>query len=148
MLSLGGVLLGGGLTVFTQRATQRSAERLERLRQTVATAEARRTEQVQAIKEFMSCAQLAEGAAYHRPERWGEDEGWMVETRGTMDRLWTADRTVVRVGDPGMRAPVRDYGRALNQAVWREVEGMDINEHLEPHKEAFMAAARASLAER
>lgn len=38
------------------------------------------------------------------------------------------------------------YGRALNQAVWREIGDVEVNEHLEEHKIAFMAAARASLA--
>ena len=71
VFSLVGVLLGGGLTPLTQRATQRTTERLEWQRQRAATVEARRAEQIQAIKEFISCAQAAERAAYSRPEHWG-----------------------------------------------------------------------------
>jgi hypothetical protein len=54
LLSLVGVLVGGGLTAFTQRATQRTAERMELRRQQTATTEARRTELIQAIKEFVT----------------------------------------------------------------------------------------------
>ncbi|WP_329491951.1 hypothetical protein OG618_36710 [Kitasatospora sp. NBC_01246] len=145
--SLAGVVRGGALTAFTQRAAQRSADRAEERRRSAATAETRRTEQVQAIQEFLACAQLAERAAYARPEPWGADEdGWMTGAQATMTKLWTADRGVALLCDPALEAPARAYGRALNQAVWRELGDVDVNEHLEEHKNAFMIAARASLA--
>ncbi len=59
--------------------------------------------------------------------------------------LWTADRSVVLLCDATLEAPARAYGRALNQAVWREIGGTEINEYLEDHKSAFMAVARAAL---
>lgn len=75
VVSLAGVALGGGLTALAQRATQRAEER----RQTAATTESRRAEQIDVLKEFVSCAQAAERAAYRRPEPWGDDEdGWMT----------------------------------------------------------------------
>ncbi|MFE6490540.1 hypothetical protein [Streptomyces sp. NPDC057748] len=40
---------------------------------------------------------------------------------------------------------MHSYGRALNQAVWREIGDVEVNEHLEEQKQAFMSAARASL---
>ncbi|MFD9223198.1 hypothetical protein ACFWDI_25060 [Streptomyces sp. NPDC060064] len=147
VLSLTGVVLGGGLTAFAQRATQRSAERTEERRQSAATAEVRRAEQLQAIKEFIACAQDAERAAYRRPEPWGDDEeGWMTHTQAVMTSLWTAERTVVLLCDETLQAPVHVYGRALNQAVWREIDGTEVNEHLEASKTAFMTAARTSMA--
>ncbi|MEU1039688.1 hypothetical protein ACFYP4_08795 [Streptomyces sp. NPDC005551] len=149
VFSLTGVVLGGALTAFTQRATQRSAERAEERRQAAATAEARRAEKLQAIKEFLACAQDAERAAYSRPEPWGDDEdGWMTQAQATMSKLWTADRNVVLLCDPALEAPARAYGRALNQAVWREIGDTEVNKHLEDHKNAFMTAARASLTSR
>ncbi|WP_031075121.1 hypothetical protein [Streptomyces sp. NRRL WC-3742] len=145
--SLAGVVLGGALTAFTQRAAQRSADRAEERRQSAATAETRRAEQVQAIQEFLACAQLAERVAYARPEPWGADEdGWMTRAQAVMTKLWTADRGVVLLCDPALEAPARAYGRALNQAVWREIGDVEANEYLEEHKSAFMIAARASLA--
>ncbi|MFK0045065.1 hypothetical protein ACIQU4_13295 [Streptomyces sp. NPDC090741] len=146
VFSLAGVALGGGLTAFTQRASQRSAERTEERRQAAATAEGRRAEQLQAIKDFIACTQEAERAAYSRPEPWGDDDGWSKPAGATMTRLWVAERHLVLLCDPVLHAPVHAYGRALNEAVWREIGDTEVNEHLEEHKAAFMAAARASLA--
>ncbi len=144
--SLTGVILGGGLTAFTQRAAQRSAERAEGRRLAEATADARRAERLQAIKEFIACAQEAERSAYTRPEPWGGDEdGWMTRTQAVMTKLWTAGGAVELLCDPGLHDPLRAYGRALNQAVWREIGDVEVNEHLEEHKLAFMTAARADL---
>jgi hypothetical protein len=149
VLSLSGVVLGSGLTAFAQRATQRSAERTEERKQAAATAEARRAEQLQAIKEFIACAQAAERAAYRRPEPWGDDEeGWMTQTQPTMTALWTAERTLMLLCDEAVQDPVHVYGRALNQAVWRDIGDTEVNEHLETPKATFMAAARTSLASR
>ncbi|MFF8866276.1 hypothetical protein ACF08B_29985 [Streptomyces sp. NPDC015139] len=145
--SLGGVVLGGVLTAFTERAAQRSADRAEERRRLSATTELRRAEQVQPIKDFLSCAQDAERAAYTRPEPWSADEdGWMTRTQAVMTKLWTADRGVALLCDAALEAPARAYGRALNQAVWREIGDLEVNEHLEEHKNAFLIAARASLA--
>ncbi|WP_227833956.1 hypothetical protein [Nocardia macrotermitis] len=139
--------LGGGLTAFTQRATQRSAERIERRRQAVATAEARRAEQVQAIKDFIACAQKAERAAYRRPQPWGDDEdSWMTRTSPVMTELWIAERAVVLLCAATLQPPIHNYGRELNQAVWREIGDSEVNEFLEEPKAAFMAAARTALA--
>ncbi|MFD3701119.1 hypothetical protein ACFWUZ_34190 [Streptomyces sp. NPDC058646] len=146
IFSLAGVALGGGLTALSQRATQRSAERMEERRQAAATSEARRAEQMQAIKDFIACAQDAERAAYSRPEAWGDDEDWNSTASGVMTRLWIAERHLVLLSDADLHAPAHTYGRALNQAVWREISDVEVNEHLEEHKSAFMAAARASLA--
>ncbi len=149
VFSLTGVVLGGGMTALTQRATQRSAERTEERRHSAATAEARRAEQLQAIKELIACAADAERAAYTRPEPWGDDEcGWMSQAQATMTKLWTATGSLEVLSDPALHAPIRAYGRALNQAVWREIGNTEVNEYLEEHKAAFMTAAQASLSSR
>jgi hypothetical protein len=146
-MSLTGVVLGSGLTAFTQRATMRSAEKTEERRQAAATAEVRRAEKLQAVKEFISCAQEAERAAYRRPEPWGDDEeSWMTRAQTIMTALWTAERTLMLLCDETMQDPVHVYGRALNQAVWRDIGDTEVNEHLETRKAAFMTAARTSLA--
>ncbi|MEV1035520.1 hypothetical protein AB0J01_02440 [Streptomyces sp. NPDC050204] len=146
VLSLTGVALGGGLTALSQRVTQRSAERAEERRLRTATGEARRAEQLHAIKEFIACAQEAERAAYNRPDAWGDDDhGWSGSAGATMTKLWVAERYLVLLCDPDLHSSVHAYVRALNQAVWREIGDTEVNEHLEEHKAAFMTAARASL---
>ncbi|MFG3141942.1 hypothetical protein ACGFZA_37700 [Streptomyces sp. NPDC048211] len=147
VLSLVGVLLGGGLTAFAQRATQRSAERTERHRQVLAVAESRRAERLAVLKEFVACAQQAEQVAYRRPDPWGDDEdGWMTGAGPVMRALWTASDHVMLMCDQRLHDPVRAYGHALNQAVWREIGDTEVNDHLETYKAAFMVAAHSSLA--
>ncbi|MZD06280.1 hypothetical protein GTW43_14430 [Streptomyces sp. SID5785] len=146
LFSLAGVVLGGGLTAWSQRATQRSAERLDERRRVAADREARRTEQVQAVKDFLACVQEAEGVAYRRPEAWGEDEAWHGAASAVMGRLWIAERHLALVCHAGLRDPAQSYAWALNQAVWREIGDIPVNEHVEEHKSAFMDAARAGLA--
>ncbi|MER5950327.1 hypothetical protein ABT127_30215 [Streptomyces sp. NPDC001904] len=146
LFSLAGVVLGGGLTALSQRAVQRSAERLEERRQAVAGREARRAEQLQAIKDFLACVQESEAVAYRRPVAWGEDEGWHGAASAAMGRLWVAERHLVLVCHASLQAPVQAYARALNQAVWREIGDAEVNEHVEEHKSAIMDAARSSLA--
>ncbi|WP_030984078.1 hypothetical protein [Streptomyces sp. NRRL S-1813] len=147
VVSLMGVALGGGLTALAQRATQRAAERAEERRQVVANAESRRAEQLQALKDFIAGAAEAERAAYRRPEPWGDDEdGWMTQTQTVMTALWTTSGNVMLLCDETLHEPVRVYGHALNQAVWRDIGDTEVNEHLETGKAAFMAAARNSLA--
>ncbi|MFD7860737.1 hypothetical protein [Streptomyces sp. NPDC059783] len=145
LLALAGVALGGGLTAFSQRAVQRSAERAEERRLATATGEARRAEQLQAVKDFLVCVQEAERRAYSRPENWGDDETWYKATSDAMTALWIAERHLALLCDPLLHAPTQAYARALNQAVWREIGDTEVNEHVDPHKTAFMTAARASL---
>lgn len=92
-------------------------------------------------------AQAAESAAYSRPEPWGDDEsGWMTRSKAVMVSLWTASGNVMLLCDESLQEPVRAYGHALNQAVWREIGDVEVNEHLETRKAAFMTAAREALA--
>lgn len=146
-LPLVGVALGGGLAAFVERAAQRSAERVEERRRASATAESRRAEQLQVLKDFIVSAQGAERAAYSRPEPWGDDEsGWMTGARAAMTLLWTASGNVMLLCDESLHEPLRAYGHALNEAVWRDVGDVEVNEHLEARKAAFMTAAREALA--
>lgn len=57
-----------------------------------------------------------------------------------MGRLWIAERHLVLLCHASLHAPAEGYARALNQAVWREIGQVEVNEHVEAHKDAFMAA--------
>ncbi len=70
----------------------------------------------------------------------------MTRTCPVMTALWTASGNVTLLCDKALREPVRKYGHALNAAVWREMGDVEVSEHLEEVKTAFMNAARASLA--
>ncbi|MCD9900504.1 hypothetical protein LUR56_11520 [Streptomyces sp. MT29] len=109
----------------------------------MATTESRRDEQSAVLKEFVSCAQAAERAAYRRPDPWGDDEvGWMTQTGPVTTALWTASANVTLLCDEALREPVTTYGHALNAAVWRDIGDVEVNDHLEEGKTAFMNEAR------
>jgi hypothetical protein len=129
----------------TQRTTQRAAARVEERKQRGALEEARRTEQVRALLEFLGFAHEAEGVAHARPPSWDVGDDWYRTARPAMDGLRVAEKSVELLCAASLRAPTASYGRALNQAVWQERADMPIGEQLEPFRAAFLSAARQSL---
>lgn len=143
--SIIGVIVGGGLTFITQRTTQRATERAEERKRQAALVEARRTEQIQALTEFIRFAHEAEGVAHARPARWELGDDWYRTARPAMDGLRVAEKSVELLCHSSLSAPTARYARALNQAVWQERDDAPLGERLEPFKSAFLAAARDSL---
>jgi len=143
--SMIGVILGGGLTYLTQRATQRSAEITEERRRTSELQEARRAEQIQTLSDFIRFAYEAEGVAHSRPEQWSMGHDWYRSARPAMDGLRIAENRIKLICATSIHGPATEYSHALNQAVWRELDDKTIAEFLEPFKVAFLAAARQSL---
>jgi hypothetical protein len=146
LTSLGGVVLGGGLSYLVQHASQRSAERVERQRQRAALGETRRAERLALLERFVGTAAEAERSAFSRPDGWAGDDPWAVETQAVMNRLWVAER-MIRLLFP---LPVHDAARAyfldLNRAVWQGLpEGESVRDFLEDNRLAFLDAAREAL---
>lgn len=52
-----------------------------------------------------------------------------------MVSLWTASGNVMLLCDESLQEPVRAYGHALNQVVWREIGDVEVNEHLEMRRQ-------------
>jgi hypothetical protein len=115
--SMVGVLVGGGLTFMTQRATQRAVERVEERKQQSALAEARRSEQIHALLEFIRFAHEAEGVAHARPPSWEVGDDWYRTARPAMDGLRVAEKSVELLCDTSLQAPTASYARALNHAI-------------------------------
>lgn len=143
--SMVGVLVGGGLTFVTQRTTQRAVERVEERKQRSALAEARRTEQIHALLEFIRFAHEAEGVAHARPPSWDVGDDWYRAARPAMDGLRVAEKSVELLCDTSLQAPTATYSRALNQAVWQDRGDTPIGDQLEPVRSSFLLAARLSL---
>jgi hypothetical protein len=145
--SMVGVLLGGGLTFATQRATQRAVERAEERKRATELAEARRTEQVQALMAFTRFALEAEGAAHARPPVWTVGDAWYATARPAVDGLRVAELNVEMLCDKALAGPAARYTRALNQAVWqdRQPDEVSIGDRLDPLKAEFLAVARRTL---
>ncbi len=123
-----GVLIGGGLTFATQRTTQRTAERIEERKRETAKAEARRTEQIEAVIEFIRSG-----------------TSWYKTARPAVDGLRVAEKTVELLCDASLRKPAEAYQLALNEAVWKKREAKPLAEVLEHPRKEFLAAARKVL---
>jgi hypothetical protein len=146
LTSLGGVVLGGGLSFLVQDRTQRSAERAEERRQQMALSEARRAERLALLERFVEVGAEAERRAFSRPPQWRDGDEWSVGTQAVMNRLWVAER-LIRLQFP---LPVHDAARAyfldLNRAVWEGLpEGESVRDYLEGNRLAFLDAARTEV---
>ncbi|HET8661717.1 MAG TPA: hypothetical protein VFM55_22320 [Micromonosporaceae bacterium] len=144
--SLGGVALGGGLSLLIQHLTQRSTERMEERRQAVSLSQGRRAERLALLERFVEVAAEAERSAFTRPPGWERDDPWNVRTQEVMNRLWVAER-MIRLQLP---LPVHDAARAyfldLNRVVWEGLpDGGSVRDYLEDSRLAFLDAARAAV---
>lgn len=143
--SMVGVIVGGGLSFLTQRTTLGASERAEERKRLTALTEARRTEQIQALMEFIRFAHEAEGVPHARPATWELDDDWYRTARPAMDGLRVAENSVELLCHSSLQASTARYARALNQAVWQERDDTPLGERLESVKSAFLTAARRSL---
>jgi hypothetical protein len=139
--SLAGVGLGGGLSYLTQITAQRQAGRTEDRRLSGQTAEARRSERLDQLRQFIRAAQLDERTAEERratPE-------WMTAAKDVVDELWICERMIHVLFPPNVHERARAYVVAINDVLWEEPRGESMWDHLKGPKVAFLDAARAEL---
>jgi hypothetical protein len=146
LTSLGGVVLGGGLSYLVQHASQRSAERAERQRQESTVAESRRAERLALLERFVGTAAEAERAAFARPDGWPHDDPWALATQAVMNRLWVDERMIRLLFPPPVHDAARAYFLDLNRAVWQGLPaGESVRDFLEANRLAFLDRARDAL---
>jgi len=146
LTSLGGVVLGGGLSFLVQSTTQRSAERAAERRQLHEVAEARRAERLAQLQRFVEVAAEAERCAFTRPDQWADDEPWAVRTQEVMNRLWVAERMIRLTFPPAVHDAARVYFLDINRVVWEGLPaGQSVRDYLEDNRLAFLDAARAAV---
>jgi hypothetical protein len=143
--SMIGVVVGGGLTFFSQRTVQRASERADARQRESGVAEARRAEQIEILTQFLGFVYEAEGAAHARPAHWTVGDDWYKIARPAMDGLRIAEDTVKLVCALSLSGPVTVLSRAFNHVVWQERGEVTIAEYLQPAKQEFLAAARSGL---
>lgn len=141
VLSLAGVLLGGGLSYLAQATTQRRADRADQRRQAGERAEARRVEQLELLRQFIRVAQQVERAAEERDG----SAGWKSAARDAVDELWVCERMIHVLFAGSLHDLARAYVRALDHVLWQEQEGVSMWDYLQGPKVAFLAAAREQL---
>jgi hypothetical protein len=141
ILSLTGVLLGGGLSYLVQTSVQRRADRSDQRRQAVERAEARRVEQLDLLRQFIRVAQQAERAAEDRDD----SPAWKTAALDTVDELWVCERMIHILFASSLHDLARAYIRALEQVLWQKPDEGSLWDHLQRPKVAFLAAAREEL---
>ncbi len=154
--SLLGVLLGGLMSYLAQLTTVRLTGRNEEKRQAAQRAEARRSEQLELLREFITITQEGIRIAEERDQApdWnaaGTPE-WFARARSVIDRLWVAERMIQVLFRPQMYQLARAYATAVDHVLWRlpdqsAAEG-SMWDHLRGPQHAFLEAARTEVGSR
>ncbi|GAB7036382.1 MULTISPECIES: hypothetical protein [Catenuloplanes] len=146
LTSLGGVLLGGGLSYLVQHSTLRMSARAEQRRREVERAESRRAERLVHLERFVAVAAEAERAAFERPDDWSTGDPWPVAAQEVMHRLWVAERMLQVLYPADVHTSARAYFERLNRAVWDGVPSLDdLYTELDDLRGAFLARSRSTL---
>ncbi|GAB7051495.1 hypothetical protein [Catenuloplanes indicus] len=144
--SLGGVLLGGGLSYLVQHTTLRMTARAEQRRLESERAENRRAERLSHLERFVAVAAEAERVAFERPDDWSTGEPWPVAAQEVMHRLWVAERMLQVLYPAEVYAAARAYFERINRAVWDGVPSLDdLYGELDELRGAFLTTSRSAL---
>jgi hypothetical protein len=141
ILSLIGVVLGGGLSYLVQASVQRRSDRGDQRRRADERAEARRVERLELLRQFIRVAQQAERAAEDRDGT----PAWKMSALDIVDELWVCERMIHVLFATPLHDLARAYVRALDHVLWQEPEGVSMWDYLQGPKVAFLAAAREEL---
>lgn len=143
---MAGVALGGGISLVTQRFSQRHADKVEGRRRAVARAEARRSERISLFDRFMTATQTAERVATDRHH--GHLGGGEYYSRGTaaMDRVWVEQKILDVVAPPEVRRAVFEFALALDHVIWQGPGDVKVWKFLEKTRDEVLIAARKDFA--
>lgn len=141
VVSLVGVVLGGGLSYLVQASVQRRADRGEQRRQDNERAEARREERLELLRQFIRIAQQAERAAEDRDNT----PAWKTSALNIVDELWVCERMIHILFVSSLHDLARAYVRALDHVLWQDPAEVSLWDYLQGPKVAFLGAARDEL---
>ncbi|MEY9930970.1 HAMP domain-containing protein [Catenulispora sp. GP43] len=152
-IGLAGVAVGGALTYLTQFSTARLTSRNEDRRRADQRAEARREEQLQLLRDFITIAQqgvriaeqreiAADWAAAGTPE-------WFAAARDVIDRLFVTERMIQILFSRDLYQRAWKYATAVNRVMWRDpdeiAEGGRLWDVSDEPQTAFLNAAREAV---
>ena len=141
ILSLTGVVLGGGLSFLVQTTVQRRVERNDQRKQAAERADARRAERLELLREFVRVAQRAERVAEDRDDT----AAWKKAALDVLDELWVCERMIHVLFASSLHELARAYVKALDHVLWQEPAEGSLWDYLRGPKVAFLAAARDEL---
>jgi hypothetical protein len=139
--SLVGVLLGGALSLVTQRAVEHSASR----RHTASIMEGRRGERLAYLIAFIETAQEAERLAIGMYEHGAHGEAVGERAEELLDQLWIKLRAVQLVCPAEVSEAARDLA-GMAHCVVRDGPGdQTVNAFLRASRKKVIMLARANL---
>lgn len=112
-----GVLLGGLLSWVAQYALGRASERAETRRSLRERAEARRSERLTQLIDFLRTVQEGERVAVDRHHHHVADEQWQARARQTIDRMWVAQKTIHMLCAPEVNEAARRVAFAVQDVI-------------------------------
>jgi len=145
-----GVAVGGGLSYLAQFTAGRQAGRSEDKRQAAQLAEARRSERLELLREFIALAQEGIRIAERRKraaDPLATPAEWLEAARSLIDRLWVCERMIrVLFGDEFFQR-AWDYASAVDHVIWEhQLSDEKMWDHLREHQTRFLNAARREVA--
>lgn len=139
--SLVGVLLGGSLSLVTQRIVEKSAVQ----RHAASIMEGRRGERLTHLINFIETAQEAErlAIAMHKHGAGGDAVGERVES--LLDQLWRRLRAVQLLCPADVSEAARDLAGDVHEVVREGPGDQSVTVFLRPGRAKLIALARADL---
>lgn len=122
--SLAGVAVGGLLSFLTQLTTVRLTTRRDDRRQAVQLEEARRTERLELLREFITVSQQGIRVAEQRisaPDREAAATAeWQAADVAVIDRLWVVERMIQVLFPAPFYLVARAYADAVSDVMWSD----------------------------
>ncbi|MFJ7073372.1 hypothetical protein [Streptomyces sp. NPDC098781] len=146
-----GVLLGGIVSWLAQYALGRASERAEVRRNVRECAEARRSERLTHLIDFLSAVQEAERVAVDHYQHHLADEQWQARARQTVDRMWVAQKTIHMLCASEINEAARRLAFAVQNVIREgpsdpgEPQDEKIWAHIRPSRREFLDVVRDQL---
>lgn len=146
-----GVLLGGFMSMLAQRSAGRALERGEARRSARELAEARRSERLTHLIEFLSAVQEAERVAVDRYHHNLADEQWQGRARQILDRVWVTQKTIHVLCASEVSEAARSLAFVVQELIRKgpedpgEPQDEKVWAYIHPSRQAFLDLVRDQL---
>ena len=139
--SLVGVIIGGMLSLISQRIVERSAAR----RHAATILEARREERLVKLIAFIETAQEAERTAINLHRHNASGDAWIQRTDAVLDQLWVRLRAVQLLCPSEVSAAARTLAGQAHTVVRHGPGDQSVTEFLRPSRMNLITLGRIDL---
>jgi len=136
-----GVLLGGALSLFTQRSVEKSAAR----RHAASIMEGRRGERLAHLVAFIETAQEGERLAIAVHKHGAASEAVGERTEALLNQLWTRVRAVQLICPAEVSEAARDLAGHVHGVIRQGPGDQSVTDVLRPSRARLIALARTDL---